>query len=107
MCCRLGSGTIKRLLYGDAPEGVPDEFDKVADNYWGLVINDGLKQLDGIGSLREKHASKYCKKQIERLLLKVNDCLELNDYSGKKGPKRDPKAKNAATEESSVAAFGV
>ena len=54
LCCRPGSGTIKRILCGDAPEAVPDEFDKVADNYWGLVINDGLKQLEGIGSLRGK-----------------------------------------------------
>ena len=54
LCCRPGSGTIKRILCGDAPEEVPDEFDKVADNYWGLVINDGLKQLEGIDSLREK-----------------------------------------------------
>ena len=45
--------------------------------------------------------------ESERLPDKVNDCLELNDYSGKKGPKRAPKAKNAATEERSVAAFGV
>ena len=45
--------------------------------------------------------------ESERLPDKVNDCLELNDYSGKKGLKRAPKAKNAATEESSVAAFGV
>ena len=45
--------------------------------------------------------------ESERLPDKVNDCLELNDYSRKKGPKRAPKAKNAATEESSVAAFGV
>lgn len=54
LCCRPGIGTIKRIFCGDTPEGVPDEFDKVADNYWGLVINDGLKQLEGIGSLREK-----------------------------------------------------
>lgn len=54
LCCRAGIGTIKRIFCGDTPEGVPDEFDKVADNYWGLVINDGLKQLKGIGSLREK-----------------------------------------------------
>lgn len=53
LCCRPGIGTIKRIFCGDTPEGVPDEFDKVADNYWGLVINDGLKQLEGIGSLRE------------------------------------------------------
>ena len=46
LCCRPGSGTIKRILCGDAPEGVAEEFDKVADNYWGLVINNGLKQLE-------------------------------------------------------------
>ena len=53
-------------------------------------------------------------KQIERLLggserlpNKVNDCLELNDYLGKRGLERAQKTKNAATEESSVAAFGV
>lgn len=48
LCCRPGIGTIKRIFCGDTPEGVPDEFDKVADNYWGLVINDGLKQLEGM-----------------------------------------------------------
>ena len=46
------------------------------------------------------HLKGMCKDTLEseRLPDKVNDCLELNDYSGKKGPKRAPKAKNAATE---------
>ena len=48
LCCRPGSGTIKRILCGDAPEGVAEEFDKVADNYWGLVINEGLKHLESL-----------------------------------------------------------
>ena len=48
LCCRPDSDMVKHILCGDAPEGAPEEYDKVADNYWGLVINDGLKQLEGL-----------------------------------------------------------
>lgn len=46
LCCKPESDTIKHILCGDAPEGVHEEFDIVADYYWGLEINEGLRQLE-------------------------------------------------------------
>ena len=48
LCCRPDSERAKHILCGDAPESAAEEFDMVAENYWGLVINDGLKQLESL-----------------------------------------------------------
>lgn len=48
LCCRPDSEKVRHMLCDDAPEDTAQEFDMVADSYWELVINDGLKQLESI-----------------------------------------------------------
>lgn len=48
LCCRPDSERIMHMLCDDAPEDAAQEFDMVADRYWELVINDGLRQLESI-----------------------------------------------------------
>ena len=48
LCCRPDSEKIRHMLCDDAPEDAAQEFDMVADRYWELVIDDGIKQLESI-----------------------------------------------------------
>ncbi len=48
LCCRPEGKKPMHILCMDAPEDATDEFGKVADLYWELVMDDGLKQLEGI-----------------------------------------------------------
>ena len=48
LCCKPDSEKIMHMLCGDAPDDAAKEYDMVADCYWELVINDGLKQLESI-----------------------------------------------------------
>ena len=51
LCCRPGN-IIAHMICGDAPDDEQKEFDMVADCYWELMINDGLKELESICSGR-------------------------------------------------------
>lgn len=51
LCCRPG-GKIAHMICGDAPDDEQKEFDMVADRYWKLMIDDGLKELESICSGR-------------------------------------------------------
>ena len=48
LCCRPDSEKIMHMLCCDAPEDVGAEFDAVAERYWGLIFDNGLKQLESL-----------------------------------------------------------
>ena len=51
LCCKPDS-KIFHMICGDAPDDTQKEFDMVADCYWELMINDGLKELESVCSSR-------------------------------------------------------
>lgn len=48
LCCRPDSGRIRHVICCDAPDDIGAEFDAVADSYWELVFENGLKQLESV-----------------------------------------------------------
>lgn len=48
LCCRPNSEKIMHMLCCEAPDNIDSEFELVADRYWELVINDGIKQLESL-----------------------------------------------------------
>lgn len=51
LCCKPDSN-IAHMICGDAPDEEQKEFDMVANRYWELMINDGLKELESVCSGR-------------------------------------------------------
>lgn len=48
LCSRPDSDVIQHMLICDAPGDANEEYDLVADRYWKLVIEGGLKQLESL-----------------------------------------------------------
>ena len=48
LCCRPDSEKIRHILCCEAPDDIEKEFEMVADFYWELVIDDGIKQFESL-----------------------------------------------------------
>ena len=48
LCCRPDSEVIRHILCCEAPNDIDKEFEMVADFYWELVIDDGIKQFESL-----------------------------------------------------------
>lgn len=48
LCCKPNSKKIKHMLCCEAPGDINEEFELVADRYWGLVSDDGIRELESL-----------------------------------------------------------